>query len=40
MKARAVARNVRVSPRKAPLVVDLIRGKARREIAPLSVRDQ
>jgi large subunit ribosomal protein L22 len=27
MEARAVARNVRVSPRKARLVVDLIRGK-------------
>jgi large subunit ribosomal protein L22 len=27
MEARAVARNIRVSPRKARLVVDLIRGK-------------
>jgi len=31
MEARAVARYVRVSPRKARLVVDLIRGKAATE---------
>ncbi|MDR1069735.1 MAG: 50S ribosomal protein L22 [Gracilibacteraceae bacterium] len=27
MEARAIARNIRISPRKARLVVDLIRGK-------------
>jgi|ERR1035437_10042268 large subunit ribosomal protein L22 len=35
MEARAVARYVRVSPRKARLVVDLIRGKAASEAATI-----
>ena len=33
MEARAIARYVRVSPRKARLVVDLIRGKSAEEAA-------
>ena len=35
MEARAVARYVRVSPRKARLVVDLIRGKSVEEAAAI-----
>lgn len=35
MEARAVARYVRVSPRKARLVVDLIRGKSAGEAATI-----
>jgi large subunit ribosomal protein L22 len=35
MEARAVARFVRVSPRKARLVVDLIRGKSAAEAATI-----
>ena len=35
MEARAVARYVRVSPRKARLVVDLIRGKSVEEAATI-----
>ena len=35
MEARAIARYVRVSPRKARLVVDLIRGKSAAEAATI-----
>jgi large subunit ribosomal protein L22 len=35
MEARAVARYVRVSPRKARLVVDLVRGKSASEAATI-----
>lgn len=35
MEARAVARYVRVSPRKARLVVDLVRGKSAAEAATI-----
>jgi large subunit ribosomal protein L22 len=35
MEARAVARYVRVSPRKARLVVDLVRGKSAEEAATI-----